>query len=255
MVGVEVLNRKCLLFVTGIDWKQSPSQEEDNATVKQEPGKKKVNVVEDDDFRSIKISRDLVDKVMEECIVSLAYESQRFVDDEDGKDGHIVRILSNPSIGWIQSQKPHQYKVLMKDKHNAVIVNRNDPLRVNRHLTEKAKIYHASTEDCECRGFGYEKCVAEIMPVDEVDTVDLFRQINARLYGRVTVGCFEDLPNRLKRWFLYWSYAVNVFHFRTAAAEPLPKCFELAVHKTYPDPAGKYTGFKSTKKRKAEKVQ
>ena len=246
------LQKRCLLFVKDIQWKASPIQERQ---AKYDAEGSPVNFVEFDDFKVIHVDEDLLANVMDESVLSLAIEMNTPYEIEDGYEGS-VKLLQHPSAEQLRLEKPEQFALLMADKYVAAIVHRHedDKLAEYQPVAKKAKIIFTEGASCDCARYGYENCVAKILPLEEVDTIDLFRQVKRRLYGRVTAGCWEDLAPGHKRWAFYWSYAVNVFHFRTAEAEPLPSCFEAAVRKAFPSPDGKYTGFKGREERQAEKL-
>ena len=246
------MQKRCLLFVKDFEWKSSPYQERQ---AKYDAEGSPLNYVEFDSFRTIHVCQDLLDFVMDNGALSLASEIVTPYEIEDGYEG-VVKLLQNPSMDELRVNRADQFEQLMSDKYVAAIVNRapeDDKLDDYKHIAKKAKFVFTEYT-CDCSRFGYEKCVAEMLPLKDIDTIDLFRQINRRLYGRVTASSWEDLTNRQKRWSLYWSYAVNVFHMRTKEVQRLPRCFEEAVHKAFPDPHGKYTGFKGREERKAEQL-
>ena len=245
------MQKRCLLFVKDIRCKSSPYQERQ---AKYDAEGSPLNYVEFDSFRTVHVDQELLNFVMDNGALSLASEITTPYEIEDGYEG-VVKLLQNPTMEELRVDRADQFEMLMTDKYVAAIVNRQEDNKLEeyKHIAKKAKFIFTEYS-CDCCRFGYEKCVADMLPLKEIDTIDLFRQINRRLYGRVTAASWEDLSNRQKRWALYWSYAVNVFHMRTADSERLPRCFEEAVHKAYPDPNGKYTGFKGREERKAEQL-
>jgi hypothetical protein len=188
---------------------------------------------------------------------------------QEGVNDDCTKVTSEHSSIWIhadvlyscQTQSvilfcdsfKHENKLVYWAAMSAVKIGRGimiDDLKVrDAFLAEQALVKKEDDINCKCMSPPYSltKCVLVAKPIMELDEEELYHACKCRLDEESDEMQFQNLSSSHKRWCYYWCCAVNVFHIGSGDSQELPSCFVEAIRKAYPDPNGKYTGYKKTK--------
>ena len=98
-------------------------------------------------------------------------------------------------------------------------------------------------------------CILDVHCPWDINVDNIFNEVHDKLKGRVASTSFQGLSEGHKCWCFYWYYAVNFFYMGGCESQELPHCFVAAVRKWFPDPKGKYTGYKPTDDCKKAKLE
>ena len=166
----------------------------------------------------------------------------------------VKRVMKDSVIIFNKSYQHEEgfffYMALSPDK-----MRKGDFISNKQKKLEWNKKKRLASNPCCCRNspFYFQSCILHSHPLQDCDMEEIFHsEVKGKLKGRVCSDTFDGLSSSHKRWCYYWYYAVNFFHLGGGDAEVLPKdCFVKAVRSIHPDPAGKYTGHKSSEERRS----
>ena len=165
------------------------------------------------------------------------------------------RVMKESLILFCDSFK-HERRIVYWAAMSAVKIGRGIMIEDNKmrtlfHQNKKSEVKKRTSDlvTCQCLNspFCLEKCVLIAKPLISIDEDDLYFAVLCRLGQEVEGNEWQNLSLTHKRWCYYWYYAVNVFHMGTGDNNELPACFVAEVRSLYPDPKGKYTGYKKRK--------
>lgn len=209
--------KRCYLYVTEFDWKPSPREERifsNGADCQQY-------------YVTTMVDQELITAVMDKTVIITAENTQ--------VDYLAPSVLSLPEPSLERKQEDC-------DKSNSAkkVINNN----------------------CGCFYFSFDSCVAQCIPLDyfrdrKAHLWYLIRRINKsptlkeyladvdqkRLVAEndsASLDCpprdqWDDLPPKLQRCIIFWSYAVDVYRCDPAYPELLPQCFQLSARNWTPD--------------------
>ncbi|CAB9516117.1 hypothetical protein SEMRO_762_G198610.1 [Seminavis robusta] len=113
-------------------------------------------------------------------------------------------------------------------------------------------------DECQCKKkFIYTECIAKQYPHESVDkdqiieTFSPFCEAPHKLDGNME---WDEVKDATQRWCLYKHYHSNFFRNSEGNCQPLSWCVEKYIKKACFPADGKFTGFKSSKKRAAERI-